>query len=148
MKTYGGVEVWLHYSWPGRCNPPGRAPSTDLLGGWVGPGTGLDAVENIIFSGSCQESNPISSAVQRVVHRYTDWANTRLSVCRTVAWLVNWNGYERMWSWTIWDTSVKWNEGVRKTRKRLSQDIRCFGRDSKWKLPAYESLELPVCQTA
>jgi hypothetical protein len=51
MKTYGGVEVQLQYSWPRRQMEVTIRPhylrerSTHWLGGWVGPTDGLDAVE-------------------------------------------------------------------------------------------------------
>jgi hypothetical protein len=54
MKTYRGVDVEIHVfftsalvgsewsdSLPGRFNPGERAPSTDWIGDWVGPRTGL-----------------------------------------------------------------------------------------------------------
>jgi hypothetical protein len=56
MKAYEVVEVQLHPfltsvldvgKWsalrPGRFTPGERAPSTHWLGGWVGPGAGLDS---------------------------------------------------------------------------------------------------------
>jgi len=57
MKTYWGVEVWLHAflisaldegkwsaSRPSRFTPEERIRSTHWIGGCVGPRTGLDAV--------------------------------------------------------------------------------------------------------
>jgi hypothetical protein len=57
MKKNGGMEVWLHEfltsvvdggewsaSRPGRFTSRERAHGTDLMGGWVGPRDGLDAV--------------------------------------------------------------------------------------------------------
>jgi hypothetical protein len=58
MKAYGEVNVQIHVfmNWalyggkllasrPGRFTLGGRAPGTHWTGGWMGPGTGLDAVE-------------------------------------------------------------------------------------------------------
>jgi hypothetical protein len=58
MKTYGGVDVWIHVfltsalvggewsaSRPGRFTPGERAPGTYCMGSWVGLRAGLDAVE-------------------------------------------------------------------------------------------------------
>jgi hypothetical protein len=71
MKTYGGVEVWLHHSWlrhsmeaSGQLHasaalPSGeRYPGTHWTGGWVGPTAGLDTVEWREISYPCRESNP------------------------------------------------------------------------------------------
>jgi hypothetical protein len=57
MKTYGGVEVQLHafltsplhggeWSASHICHftPEERDPGTHMIGGWVGPRAGLDAV--------------------------------------------------------------------------------------------------------
>jgi hypothetical protein len=62
MKAYRGVDVWIHVSltlalvggeWsasgPGRFTPGERAPGTHWIGGWVGPGTGLDDTEKKKF---------------------------------------------------------------------------------------------------
>jgi hypothetical protein len=62
MKAYGGVDVQIHIfltsalvggewspSCPGCFSPGGRAPGTRWIGGWVGPGAGLDDVEKRIF---------------------------------------------------------------------------------------------------
>jgi hypothetical protein len=59
MKTYGGSGVIapqfltsaldggeLSASRPGRFTPVERAPGTHWIGGRVGPGTGLDLMEN------------------------------------------------------------------------------------------------------
>jgi len=56
MKAYGGVKVKIHTflaseidggewsaSLPGRFIPRERAPGTGWLGGWVSPGTSLEA---------------------------------------------------------------------------------------------------------
>jgi hypothetical protein len=73
MKTYGGVEVWLHTSltltlygsvWlasrPGRFTLEEGAPSTHWIGDRVGPRAGLDAVVKWkkLFSFPCLRSNP------------------------------------------------------------------------------------------
>jgi hypothetical protein len=62
MKTDGGVHVYIHVfltsalvggelsaSRPGRFTPGERASCTHWIGGWVGPGTGLDDVERRKF---------------------------------------------------------------------------------------------------
>jgi hypothetical protein len=62
MKTYWGVDVWIHVfltsalvggEWSASspcCITPGeRAPGTHLKGGWVGPRAGLDNVEKRKF---------------------------------------------------------------------------------------------------
>jgi hypothetical protein len=75
---YGSTTLDLGIRWkwsasgPARFNQPGKALSTDWIGGRVGPRTGLDDVENAIFSVSLRESNPISSVFHSVNHRYTD----------------------------------------------------------------------------
>jgi hypothetical protein len=53
METYGGVDVWIHVllisaldggDWSS--SRTGRfTPGSHWIGGWVGPRTGLDAVE-------------------------------------------------------------------------------------------------------
>jgi hypothetical protein len=58
MKTYGGVDVQLNafitsavnggewsVSRPGILTAGERAPYSICIGGWVGPGAGLDALE-------------------------------------------------------------------------------------------------------
>jgi hypothetical protein len=58
MKTYGGVDVWIHVfltsglvggelsaSRSGRFTPVERAPGTHWIGGWVSPRAGLDDME-------------------------------------------------------------------------------------------------------
>jgi hypothetical protein len=58
MKTYGGVHVHRHVflasalaggewsaSRPGGLTPGERLPHTNLMGGWLGPRTGLNDVE-------------------------------------------------------------------------------------------------------
>jgi hypothetical protein len=62
MKTYGGVDIYIHIfltsapvggewsaSRPGRFTPGERAPGTHWIGGWVGPRAGLDNVEKRKF---------------------------------------------------------------------------------------------------
>jgi hypothetical protein len=68
MKTYGGVEVYLHAfltsaldgsewsaSRPGHFIHGERALGTHCIGGWVGSRVGLDAVAKI--PSHCRESN-------------------------------------------------------------------------------------------
>jgi hypothetical protein len=62
MKTYRGVDVWIHVfltsvlvggewttSRPGRFTPGERALNSLWTGGWVGPRAGLDDVEKRKF---------------------------------------------------------------------------------------------------
>jgi hypothetical protein len=42
---------------PGRFTPGKRASGTQLIGGWVGPRAGPDAVKNRKVSFTCRESN-------------------------------------------------------------------------------------------
>jgi hypothetical protein len=62
MKTYGGVDIWIHifltsalvggewsYSNPSRFTTGERAPGTQWIGGWVVPSAGLDDVEKRKF---------------------------------------------------------------------------------------------------
>jgi hypothetical protein len=62
MKACGGVDVQIHIfftstlaggewsaSRPGRLTLGERAPGTHWIGGWVGPGAGLDNVEKRKF---------------------------------------------------------------------------------------------------
>jgi hypothetical protein len=62
MKMYGGVDLQIHVllisalaggvlsaSCPGRFTPGERAAGTLWIGGWVGPRTGMDAVEKRKF---------------------------------------------------------------------------------------------------
>jgi hypothetical protein len=62
MKTYGGVDVWIHVfltsalvrdEWSGSCScrftPGERTPGTHWTGGWVDPRAGLDDMEKRTF---------------------------------------------------------------------------------------------------
>jgi hypothetical protein len=77
MKAYGEVDVWINIfltsaliggewsaSHPCHFTHGERASSTDLTGGWVGPGAGLDYVEPRKFC---------SSVVQPVASHYTNY---------------------------------------------------------------------------
>jgi hypothetical protein len=153
MKIYGGVEVWLHYCWPRhwivsfttrRFSPPGRTPSTGRLGGWVGPETGLAPVGNRTLFLRPSSTKYVVIPIELIRRcQYLDQLASNGCKADESKWI--WKDvlleYSRKYS-------VKWNEGVRKTRKSLSQDIRSLCRDSKRIFPAYESRELPACQTA
>jgi len=69
--TYGGVEILLHawltlaldgHEWSVSCpscfTPRERAPSTHLIGGWVGPRASLNMVANRKNPYLCWESSP------------------------------------------------------------------------------------------
>jgi hypothetical protein len=84
MKTYWGVEVYLHAflisaldggewstSRPGRFTPRERASATHPIGGWLGPRAILDAVVKRKIPSPLQESNPKTPIVQPVTQRYT-----------------------------------------------------------------------------
>jgi hypothetical protein len=60
-----GVQSAPH---PGHFTHGKRAPSTHWIGGWLGPESGLDAVQKRIISCPCQELNPGHPACC-----YTDW---------------------------------------------------------------------------
>jgi hypothetical protein len=62
--------------------PPGRAPGTNWIGGWVGPRAVLDAVVKRKIPSPRRESNPRTSIVQPVAQRYTDWAIVYMSCWR------------------------------------------------------------------
>jgi hypothetical protein len=77
MKTYWGVEVYLHAfltsaldggewsaSRPGRFTPKERAPGTHRIRGWVGPRAVPDAVVKRKISSLHRESNPRTPIVQ------------------------------------------------------------------------------------
>jgi hypothetical protein len=62
MKTYGGVDVWIHIfltsalvagelsaSRPSRFTPGERDSGKHWIGGWVGPKAGLDDTEEYKF---------------------------------------------------------------------------------------------------
>jgi hypothetical protein len=52
--------------------PPGRAPSTNWIGGWVGPRAVLDAVVKRKIPSPRRETKPRTSIVQPAAQRYTD----------------------------------------------------------------------------
>jgi hypothetical protein len=71
MKTYWGVEVYLHEflnsaldggkwsaSRPSRFTPRERAHGTYCIEGWEDPGAGLDAVVKKKIPSPCWNSNP------------------------------------------------------------------------------------------
>jgi hypothetical protein len=87
MKTYGGVDVYIHVfftsalvggewsaSRPGRFTPGEGAAGTHCIRGWVGPRTGLEDVERRKFC-PYLDSNSDPSAVQPVASRYTDFTS-------------------------------------------------------------------------
>jgi hypothetical protein len=91
MKTYWGVEVYLHEflapaldggewsaSLPGLLTPRERAPGSHWIGGWVGPRAVLDAVVKRKIPSPRRESNSRNPIVQPVAQRYTDCAITVL----------------------------------------------------------------------
>jgi hypothetical protein len=70
MKTYGGMDVWIHVfltsalvggEWSAQ-RPRRKSRITNWKGGWVRPRTGVDAVEKRIIL-HCWESNPGCSAL-------------------------------------------------------------------------------------
>jgi hypothetical protein len=76
MKTYGGVEIQLHpfstsaldggewsASRPCRFTQDELAPGTHWIGGWLGPRTGLEAMEKKEITWPCQESNHDSKII-------------------------------------------------------------------------------------
>jgi hypothetical protein len=76
MKTYGGMDVWIHVflasalvvgkwwaSRPDRFTSGERTTGSHWIGGWVGPRTG-----------AYRNSNSDPSVVQPVVSPYTDYA--------------------------------------------------------------------------
>jgi hypothetical protein len=75
VKAYGGVDIWVHVffisalvgdnwsaSLPDRFTPGERASGILRIGGWVGPGTGLDYMKKR-KSSHYQDSNSVTSAV-------------------------------------------------------------------------------------
>jgi hypothetical protein len=85
MKTYWGVEVWLHAfltsaldgdersaSRPGRFTPTERAPGNHWIGGRVGSGAVLDAVVRRKIPRPRRELNSRAPIVQPVAQCYTD----------------------------------------------------------------------------
>jgi hypothetical protein len=85
MKTYWGVEVYLHAfltsaqdggewsaSRPGRFIPRGSAPDTHWIAGWVDPRAVLDTVLKRKIPSPHREWNPRTPIVQPVAQCYTD----------------------------------------------------------------------------
>jgi hypothetical protein len=85
MKTYWGVEVYLHAfltsaldggewstSRPGLFNPREKEPDTHWIGGWVGPRAVLDVVVKRKIPNPRRELNSRTPVVQPVAQRYTD----------------------------------------------------------------------------
>jgi hypothetical protein len=84
MKTYGGVDVYIHIfltsalfggeclaSPPATLPPEKESPCTHWIGGWVGPRTGLDDVEKRKFlTLSGLELRPLGRPA-RIVSCYT-----------------------------------------------------------------------------
>jgi hypothetical protein len=86
MKAYGGVDVEIHIfltsalaagewsaSGPCRFTSEERAPGTHWIGGWVGPGAGVDEVEKRKFL-TYWDSNSYLWVVQPVASRCTNCA--------------------------------------------------------------------------
>jgi hypothetical protein len=65
---------------PGRFTPKERATGMHLMGGWVVPKAGLDAVEKRKIPSLLRYSKPRTPIVQSVAQRYTGW-------CITALWL-------------------------------------------------------------
>jgi hypothetical protein len=59
-------------SCPGRFTPRERAPGIHWIGGWVGPGVGLDAVGKGKIPSPHRESNTKTPIVQPVAQHYTE----------------------------------------------------------------------------
>jgi hypothetical protein len=82
MKTYGGVDVYIHIfltSVSGQLHAPAalpweRAPGTHFIGGWVDPRAGLDDMEKWKFLTLAGLELPTPMVVQPIASRYTDWA--------------------------------------------------------------------------
>jgi hypothetical protein len=74
--------------------PPGNAPGTHWIGGWVGPRAILDAVVKRKIPNPRRESNPTTPIIQPVAQRYTDWAITALHtrVYPKISGLAAWRG--------------------------------------------------------
>jgi hypothetical protein len=64
MSALGGDEWSALY--PGHIVPGERTPGTHWIGDWVGPRSGLDAVEATDISFLYQELNPDSSVIQPI----------------------------------------------------------------------------------
>jgi hypothetical protein len=63
-------------SLPGRFIPREGASGTRWIGGWVGLRAILDVVVKRKIPSPRRVSNPRTTIVQPVAHRYTDWAIT------------------------------------------------------------------------
>jgi hypothetical protein len=82
MKTYRGVDVWIHIfltsalvggEWSAS-RPCPFTPGTHFIGGWVDPRAGLDDMEKWKFFTLQGLELPLPLVVQPVASRYTDWA--------------------------------------------------------------------------
>jgi hypothetical protein len=82
MKTYGGVDVYIHIfltsalvggEWSAS-RPCRFIPGTHFIGGWVDPRVGLDDMEKWKFFTLPGLELPPSLIVQPVSSSYTDWA--------------------------------------------------------------------------
>jgi hypothetical protein len=62
------------------------SPITHYIGGWMGPITGLKAVERRKISGPCRESNP---EFQTVARHYTDWAIIYINTGNSMWWVIS-----------------------------------------------------------
>jgi hypothetical protein len=89
MKTYWGVEVYLHAfltsaldggEWSALCScrftPRERAPGTHWIGGWAGPRAGLDAAVREKFPAPAGTRTPDHPAHSLALYR---WAIPALS---------------------------------------------------------------------
>jgi hypothetical protein len=125
METYGGLDVYIHVfltsalvggecsaSRPGRFTPVEKSHRTHWIGGWAGPGTGMDDVE-IRKILPYRDSN--HSAVQPVASRYTDCASPAPTL------LV----YKKRNRWTVSNICVthcyKWTESQSLTDLNFTQ---------------------------
>jgi hypothetical protein len=57
---------------PGPFIPREKAPGTHWIGGWVGPGAGLDAVMNGKIPSPCRDSNPRSASPMTILKMDTE----------------------------------------------------------------------------
>jgi hypothetical protein len=79
---------------PSRFSPRERAPSTHLIGGWVGPRFVMDAVVRRKIPSPCQDSNPRTLIIQPIAECYTDWAIMALPVIHIEA-------ENCIWTWEV-----------------------------------------------